>query len=242
MSKIRQTEDYSSFKRIRGNRLINKAQVKRLYDSIGSNPSLTEATPIIVNGEMEVLDGQHRLEALKELNLPVSYLIVDDMGLEEVQQINSSTKVWTPIDYAKSFTELGNRNYKTYLEFKKRYRLSHTILITYLSGYSDNKRGNTPQSFKKGLFTVGDTDYAHQSCERLIEVGKYYTNYKQRSFALALYRAMKNPEYDHDRMISKLKSHKSMIVDYSYPEDHMRQLEKIYNHKTWGEVGRVKLF
>jgi ParB-like chromosome segregation protein Spo0J len=83
MNKIQVSEDYSSFKRIDGNRTINKAQVKKLYDSFNENPGLASAVPIVVNDKMEIIDGQHRFESLKKLNLPIYYYEVEGLKLQE---------------------------------------------------------------------------------------------------------------------------------------------------------------
>lgn len=241
MTNILQTEDYNLFKRIAGNRSINKAQVDRLKISISEDPSLALATPIIVNDKMEVLDGQHRLEAMKKLALPISYFMVKGMNLEQVQAINSATKIWSPVDYAKSFSELGNDNYKVYLDFKRKYHLTHSILLVYLSGLDRTKAGNTTPAFKKGKFKVGDIKQAHKLCEQLLEVGVYYKKYDTRSFALAFQKAATSPKYDHDRMLNKLKEQSVVIKDSVYAEEYMRQLEKIYNHHM-PVTNRVRLF
>jgi ParB-like nuclease family protein len=241
MTNILKTDDYNIFKRITGNRSINKAQVQKLYQSISENPNLAMATPIIVNDNMEVLDGQHRLEAMKKLKLPISYFLVSNMGLEEVQAINSATKIWNPVDYAISYSELGNENYKTYLDFKKRYHLSHSILLVYLTGIGRQTAGNTTPAFKKGKFLVGDIDLAHKLCKQLIEIGQYYPKYDNRSFALAFQKAATSPKYDHARMLEKLKEHSVMLKETAYIEEYMRQLEKIYNHHM-GVANRVRLY
>lgn len=241
MTNILTTENYNLFQRISGNRAVNKAQVKKLYDSIGEDPSLAMATPIIVNDKMEILDGQHRLEAMRKLNLPISYFIVKNMGLEQVQAINSATKTWSPVDYAKSFSELGNENYKTYLEFKKKYHLSHSILLVYLSGMDRHKAGNTTPAFKKGKFIVGDIKMAHQLCKWLIEVGAFYPKYTQRSFALAFQKVATSPRYNHERMMEKLAANNKFLKDTAYIEEYIRQLEKTYNYHM-GVENRVRLF
>lgn len=240
--KIQQTEDYSSFKRISGNRTINKAQVKKLFESFGNNPELAAAAPIIVNEQMQIVDGQHRLEALKKLGLPITYVIVEGLSMRDVQTLNSATKTWTPLDYAKSFSELGMKDYGVYLEFRKKYHLSHNILISYLSTGADDMRGrgNTVQTFRAGKFEVADVKRAHLLCQQLIEMQQYYDRGDARAFALAFKIAASHPKYDHARMIAKTAEHPEYLKDSPYAEDYMRQLEKIYNYHCG--VNRVKLF
>ena len=242
--KIYQTEDYSSFKRIQGNRTINKAQVQKLYDSLGEHTEILSAIPIIVNDKMEIIDGQHRFEALKKLELPVQYIQVDGLGLSDVQILNSRTKIWSPVDYAKSFWEMGNQNYKVYLDFKSKYHLGHTTLISYLSAnggktYYGTKSHNTVQGFRSGKFQVGDVAKAEKLCSQLVEFGQYWPKFETKSFTLAFKKICFQPEYDQKRMLSKVQLFGSMLKHTSYPEEYMRQLEKIYNHRAHE---RVKLF
>jgi hypothetical protein len=235
------TENYSLFKRINGNRQISKTHVKKLQDSIADDPSLAIATPILVNDKMQVLDGQHRLEAMKKLKLPISYFVVKGLTLPHVQAINSATKTWSPVDYARSYSELGNKHYDIYLDFKRQYSLTHSILLVYLTGTGRHSAGNTTPAFKKGKFISGDVKKAHLLCSQLLEVGKYYPKFENRSFALAFQKVATSPKYDHKRMISKLSAYGKKITDSPYMEDYIRQLEKIYNNHMAIE-NRVRLF
>lgn len=242
MTTIQKTEGYNLFKRISGNRTINKAQVSKLFNSLGENPDIAAAIPIIVNEQMQIIDGQHRYEALKKLGLPIHYVVIDGLSLKDVQIVNSATKTWTPLDYAKSFSELGVEDYDIYLRFRKKYHLSHNILVSYLSSGADDMRGggNTVQTFRKGKFKVNDIKTAERLCQQLTEVQQYYNRGDSRGFALAFKIAAMNPKYEHQRMLSKVAEHPEFLKDSPYAEDYMRQLEKIYNWHCG--VNRVKLF
>lgn len=243
MTKIQQTEDYSSFKRISGNRTINKAQVSKLFASLGDNPELASAAPIIVNDKKEIIDGQHRFEALKKLGLPIYYFEVDGLSLKDVQVLNSATKTWSPLDYAKSFSELGYKDYDTYLEFRKKYKLNHHILLSYLSnGASNFANTNTIQTFRSGRFKAPNVDKSHRLCKELVEMQAFYKRGDSRAFAFAFKAIASNPVYDHQRMLQKMVICSAKILkDSPYAEDYVRQLEKIYNHHCALE-NRVRLF
>lgn len=240
--KIQQTENYSLFKRIKGNRTINKAQVKKLVDSFGEDPSLAISVPIVVNEKFEIIDGQHRFQALKKLNLPISYQKIKGLDLKSVQIVNSSTKVWSPMDFAKSFSELGNKHYKSYIEFKNKYHLTHTTLLAFLAGFSSSN--NTTTRFRKGLFETTDLKEAHILCQQFIDVSKFYKRSDNRSFALAFLRIAKSHNYDHARMLSQIERHPEGFTDSPFLEDYVRQFEKIYNYRMKNvENGkRVRLF
>ena len=78
---VNRTTDYSLFKRLEGNRNVLEIRVKRITASIKKVGWIQN--PVIVNEKMEVIEGQGRLEALKRLGMPVDYIIVPGIGLDE---------------------------------------------------------------------------------------------------------------------------------------------------------------
>lgn len=231
---IAQTEDYNLFKRISGNRGVNKAHVGRLVQAISENAEMTKYTPIVVNENYEVIDGQHRLEALTQLGLPVHYIKGEGLDLSNVQGLNSMNKPWTPMDFARSYAELGNKHYQLYIEFKTGYHLNHDILLAYL-GVEDPI---TPQMFKTGRLKVKQVSKSHDLCRKLVEIGQIYPGYNRRSFALAFKRMWQNPDFEQDKLVAKLKG--SELQDYALPEDYLRAMEKMYNSHARNGVDRVR--
>mgnify|MGYP003139772751 FL=1 len=100
---IKTTSDYNIFLHVIGNRPINKSNVNRLKESIGK---IGLQVPILVNKNKAVVDGQHRLQALKELNLPVTYVESVITKEEHIPDLQVS-KVWTGLDYAKKNAAQG---------------------------------------------------------------------------------------------------------------------------------------
>lgn len=70
---ILSTKDYSIFKSVNFNREKNRRHIETLKKII-LKENLLHLHPILLNEKMEVVDGQHRLEAAKELGLPVYYI------------------------------------------------------------------------------------------------------------------------------------------------------------------------
>lgn len=93
--KIFVTDDYSVFKLMNGNRSFDhKRAIVNSVKRVGHIPS-----PIICNEKMEVVDGQGRLAAFKELKLPVYYIVIQGLGIEECISMNISQSNWTTLDY-----------------------------------------------------------------------------------------------------------------------------------------------
>lgn len=104
-----QTTDYSLFTRLDGNREIKNARVNKIKKSIETNGYIFN--PIVVNEKYEVIDGQGRLEALKELGLPVDYVVCQGAGLLECIALNASLTSWSIKDYIESYCEMGIEDY-----------------------------------------------------------------------------------------------------------------------------------
>lgn len=88
VGQVCQTNDYSLFKTLKGNRSINQAHLYRLTKSIKEKYLLS---PIVVNEHFEIIDGQHRFNAAKANNLPINYMIAVGYGLNEVQILNTNS-------------------------------------------------------------------------------------------------------------------------------------------------------
>ena len=86
--KIQSTFKYEMFHFIEGNRSIDHED--RIEKSIRTSGLLVQ--PILVNQNMEVIEGQNRYQACKNLGLPIYYVIQDGIGLDEVKSLNSASK------------------------------------------------------------------------------------------------------------------------------------------------------
>ena len=134
MTKILRTEDYSIFKTMKGNRELRGRHIICLELAISQSLDRISCYPILVNENMEIIDGQHRLQALRNLGQPVYYMIAEGMRLKDTQALNAISRGWSPIDYALSYSVLGNKAYDLYLKLKERFGLNHDVLITYIGG------------------------------------------------------------------------------------------------------------
>lgn len=109
--KIYNTRDYDLFKPIKGNRLVNPKRKAELIKSITLNGWL--CNPIIVNEKYEIIDGQGRFEALREMELPIEFVIQEGVGIAEVVALNVNAKNWTIENYIDCYADLGKRDYIT---------------------------------------------------------------------------------------------------------------------------------
>ena len=84
---IQTTKDYGVFKILKGGRAPTEDRINKLVASIekvGFIPA-----PVIVNDNMEIIDGACRVAACERLKLPVYYIVQKEAGISESIALNS---------------------------------------------------------------------------------------------------------------------------------------------------------
>ena len=69
---IQKSKDYNIFKTLTGNRELNISHKEKLKKSFKENYLIS---PIIINEKYEIIDGQHRFNAARELGYYVYYIL-----------------------------------------------------------------------------------------------------------------------------------------------------------------------
>lgn len=207
---IYSTEDYTVFQRLDGNRILSTKQVKRLEKLIEQEPEFTKTDPLKVNEKMEIIDGQHRVEAFKNYEVksgdayPVYYMIIDGARLRDARNFNSGAKPWGPKDYALAYATEGNKHYQTFLKFAAEFQVGFHELATYLFGAQIKT-----SEFRAGNFEVRDEKGGREKLKNLMEVGPLFHNWPSRSFSLAFFNIVQSPKYDQARMVKQMTKYKS---------------------------------
>lgn len=224
--KVYETKDYKIFKTLNGNRPINLSHVKRLKVSIAEKPI---DIPIIVNEKMQVIDGQHRLEALKELNKPVRYLKNYGLNLKDVQKLNTTSQKWNMDAYLESYILLGYPEYVKYKAFYDEYGFNHNETLSLL-----NKGvigGGTTQAFKEGRLKIHDWDESCKQATKIEMCKSFYPDYKRRSFVLAMIHCMKHSDFNVSEFIAKMRYQQGKLKNHVTWQQCVAMIEDIYNYK-----------
>lgn len=124
---VKTTKDYSIFKKLEGNRPVANRRINKIIASIQNVGYIT--SPLIVNEKMEVIDGQGRLEALKQLGLPVEYIVHPGIGINECIAMNINQGNWSLKDYIESYSVRGNKSYQRLEQLIKGYPLANLDVI-----------------------------------------------------------------------------------------------------------------
>lgn len=122
------TTDYEQFKRLKGNRDVTNKRVAIIKESILQVGYISN--PIIVNEDYEVIDGQGRLEALRQLGMPVEFRVIKGLGITECRAMNLKPTGWSISDFVKSYAEYGNKNYIRFKNIADRYGFGYTLVYS----------------------------------------------------------------------------------------------------------------
>lgn len=231
---IYRTDDLSIFKTLKGNRDVKEPRKQALIESIDINGYITN--PIIVNEKYEVIDGQGRLQACKELNSPIDYVIVPNIGIKECMVLNMNTKNWLVSDFIESYAKQGDVNYVRIRELSK----MGFGIRTYM--FANGLYGGTSISEKiirEGHAKSSEKSYqnAKKALEFLKTVKPFIDNVNGRKSDLesAVLFAYYDEKCDKDRLrdcIAKNYSNIGNIISYYSAMD---EISKIYNRNLKGK-------
>lgn len=237
---VYRTNNYEQFKRLVGNRDVNPKrvrQIKKSIEEIGYIPN-----PIIVNENMEVIDGQGRLQALKDLGLPVEYIIKNGVGIKECLFMNINQEKWKIQDYIKSYAEMGNENYKKLQDLIELYPIySVNTIGSAVKGIktitaTNIRRGNleiSTEEYEKAIITL---NYLN----RFIPSIKYLKG-KTTNFFQALVFIYQIEGVDKERLVKQVNDNVLTMIAWHDTNTAIQSIEEIYN-KQLGLKTRVYIF
>lgn len=238
------TRDYSIFKRLVGNRDIPESRISKIVDSIQKIGWIHN--PIVVNENMEVIDGQGRLTALQRLKMPVEYIIAPGAGTKECVYMNMNMVNWKLPDFIKSYAEQGNENYQRLLKLMGTYAngnldiISTAVYRVSRSKHRDIKEGILQLTeeqyeaaiprlkFVKPLMEKLDEKKLPGSLITLIQTAIYYYDYS---------------EVDKKRLTYSIEKYAYNSIPWVSNTDCEREVENMYNYnmKLEGKISIAHL-
>lgn len=150
---LQKTKNYEQFKFLEGNRAINANHLFQLTKSILKN-NLLSVNPILVNEDMHVIDGQHRLEVAKANDLDIYYIILTGATIEQVIELNATVRPWTVRDFILSYANRGNKAYQWLQGFMREYSLTVTQCMVLIYGSASYK----DEAISRGILRTGRFD------------------------------------------------------------------------------------
>lgn len=150
--KIIHTTEYGIFLRYKSNRDINKHHLAKLCKSI-QRKNLLHLFPIVVNENMDVIDGQHRLEAAKTLSVPIYFVVDKEVSKADIAIVNNSRKQWSGRDYINFYASEGEEAYLCLKEL-----LTSFPKLSIMAGVKLMRPDTRHYTFSKGVGGGTDTE------------------------------------------------------------------------------------
>ncbi len=208
------TKDYDKFVSITSNRDVDKNHVRNLARSIKSR-NLLHLKPLIVNERMELIDGQHRLEACKQMKEPVYYIKVQGVTKTDIAILNSAQKNWTREDFINFYAIEGRPDFKTLASLINKYDLLKV-------GFLLKACGNSPE-LRNGKLNLVNITRCRQVCDWIMEL--YGAKYR---FAItAAFCNSLNEVCRTDVEFKKIKNAGKALVQCGSQMDYTKILRKI---------------
>lgn len=164
---IKYTNNYDIFSFRKENREINYNKVLSLKSILLADGR--QIMPIICNSEMEIIDGQHRFQALRELNWDIMYYVDDSISSKDLISINNTQKNWGMLDYIHYYASLGNPTFQRLEKVYERYSdLPLKVVMTAIG----------EKYIKERKIKAGDVEFTDEEFEKGIEALEFIKSIK----------------------------------------------------------------
>lgn len=243
-SEKKSSTKYEWFKFLSNNRKISASHIKNLEKEFDKYGNITEISPITVNKNGFIIDGQHRYVICKKRGIAL-YFIEIEADKEITPAMNSRQKAWSALDYIDFFAA-----YKPEYELLRRFINTNDITYPVASAVlftGGNRKYMSDRRLKEGILEVKELlPQAQKNMDFVTEVGEKMGSVMNERYVRGLVRCLDIAEFEVERFMKKLDSVMRSSPQMPNPrlgaiEDVMRNIEAIYNFSA-GEKSRVILF
>jgi hypothetical protein len=221
--------DYTKFSFSHSNRVVIDNHVKALVKSL-KQKDIGESCPILVDDKLEIVDGQHRFHARKQLGLPIYYTIIRDYDQLDLILLNQYNKRWSMDDYVHTYASRGLKDYINIEADLKSFNIPNFNTMTCLL-YGRRLIKSETNALKSGKFTY-TPDLRNQFRTSVAELQAFsgFPKYKDYRFITAYARIRKLEGYDFKMMQRQIASYLSTITPQTSQEGYFDAMIRLYNY------------
>lgn len=219
---IYETTDYGKFKFFKENRKLNPRNYAKLVSSMEEEQLII---PIIVNSNFEIIDGQHRFSAARELNLKIYYFINEDYGINETKLANMVASTWTIEDFLHMQIESGIGVYNDINSIIEKYGIRLTDLLKIFAQIQGKNLKIMTKHFQMGTITLEGIEKVTEFLESLNDFD-FFPLYRSRNFFCAFMKLYFQKDYDHERMLERLKVRRGVLEYRGTTDEYLLMLTK----------------
>ena len=209
---------------------INLEHVLKLKKSIEKH-NLLSCHPIVVNENYEIIDGQHRYIAAKELGVPIYYIIEKNIEFNDIVTINDTRLIWRLDDYIHYWACQGNENYVKVRKLHRKYNLSYQVILL----IQNNK--TLTDDLKHGRF-VYNNDIGETLFQNVALTLKTITDNQgprehihRAKFVRGLVRLLRHPEFDIEIWLKCIPMNPRHFDNRGSSDQHYDAFVEAYNFK-----------
>lgn len=198
VNEVYETTDYSIFKPHRRNRnvITRKDMIEQAKEGI--------IAPLIVNGEMIIIDGQNRLHHSMMVGAPVKYIIDETLTVDDIARMNTNQEKWSLLDWIESYANEGREEYEKLIHILN----THYSDASLVSGLCINVTSNS-----EARKVVMSGDFKIKNYENIISFFQYLNRFLEETKAnknspttKAAYQLFRLKKFDKDRLIKKVRT------------------------------------
>lgn len=232
---IKFRSDYEAFALMNGNRPMNRNKIEKIKIDVTAGFNLLPLCPVIVFEKDELLyvvDGQHRFTVSKELELPVYYVVSQELSLFQVATMNSKQEKWKEKDFLNCYIELGIEDYRVLKNMCEEFQIGIAIVAELLQYGNFSRRKEVMDYFREGNFR---NQYPSEAREMLQLVHSIFGRYKfsgDRNLYAAIQLLKEKNLCDFEFLKEKIKQAPMMMDKQNSHKEYIYNIERVYNHKA----------
>lgn len=229
---MKQTTNYSLFKVKQGNRVVNQKHVNKLKESFQKHDYLPSC-PIIVDEDFNVIDGQHRLEAAKQLGIAIFYVVEKEPDNDLLIDLNVTQRKWSSTDYINYFAEKGNEHYIRFRRLLNEIPMDVNTILD-MAKLQDVGGHYLQSVVKTGELTIDKVEIAraHFMYENILTLRDALRIKLTGRMVRALVQMQRNPKFSWDTMIKKAKQFYVKSYPCATKQEWTDMLTMLYNYSS----------
>jgi len=225
--KIYTSSDYSIFVLSELNRV--PGHYKKVLQSIQEN-DYTKYQPILVNKKMEIVDGQNRFLACRDLGLPIHFIVSETINIFAAADINKASKNWSSMDYVQHYAKRGREPYIELLDICAKYDQKLSVVQQF--GKLTNNHRSAAECVKAGDFQFKREVDIDAFFNHVKEFAPYYNYSSQDKFVKAVLKLFLQKDYKPATMLKKLRIASAIVHEQPRVDMMTQELLKLYNYKS----------
>jgi hypothetical protein len=173
---------------------------------------------------------------IESVGVPIRYKVSRGAGTDEMTEMNTLQKNWSPFDHLHKFVVRGNPNYVTFNNFVKEFPMfKYTEIAMLLNNTLSTIKRDT---FESGEYVVKNEKKAREWANYILELKPYFEKYYTKAiFVRAFIKIISNKkEFVFDEFLHKVKLRPNKLVPCGTVEQYVEMIEDIYNYKRGSKV------